>query len=286
MMENLEQEQGKKPDRVKERKKKSRRQIIIAVLVALTIVGVAGFFWSGTPSFCATCHEIRPHYEKWKVSSHRNVNCAQCHAEPGFFNYMMHKLGSWNYIFVHLLTPRAEIKLKRPIPNSSCIRCHTANRVISPGGDLLVPHQQHVNYQKLNCYQCHKNLHTALTGEREEEEKTVAAAYWHPVCWTQCHDGVHATNKCNACHTRKALPPSHKESGFAREHGRTYAKKIDCAECHGYTRDFCRDCHKKKPKSHLVGNFKATHRFEIKKKGLSTCQACHAADNICLRCHD
>ncbi len=274
-------------ERVEEVKpKKSRKKQAIIVLAVILVLAVAGFVYSSNPSFCNLCHEIKPYYASWAKSAHQNVNCIVCHSEPGFLNFLKHKFGSWNYIFVHLLFPDKPVKLKRPIPNESCEICHSANRVVSPGGDLVIPHQHHVEFLKLRCSDCHHNLHTTLEAGESEETTKVGAAYYHPVCWEKCHDGIRATNKCNACHTRKALPPSHRQADFSRLHGVTYPKKEDCAKCHGYTKDFCRDCHKKKPTSHLVGNYKATHRFDIAKKGLRTCQACHAEDNICLRCHD
>ncbi len=268
-------------------KKRNIKRDIVIILVILVVLAVVGFFWSSTPSFCGRCHELKPFYDTWKVSTHRNVSCIDCHSEPGFLNYLKHKLGSWSYIFAHITGQYPHpIKLKRDIPNESCERCHTRNRVVSPGGDLIIPHEHHLNQLKLKCFNCHSNLHVSISEAGLVTSPLAGAAFYHKLCWEKCHNGVYATNKCSSCHTKKALPVSHKQPDFLREHGRAYSKKEDCAKCHGYTPDFCRDCHTKKPSSHLAGNFKATHRYEIKNKGLSTCMACHAEDNICLRCHD
>jgi len=52
-----------------------------AVLLALAAVPAANLYYSSSRGEgCARCHEIRPNFEKWRQSAHRNVNCTGCHA--------------------------------------------------------------------------------------------------------------------------------------------------------------------------------------------------------------
>ena len=68
------------------------RAIVIAAIVAsaLALGGVA-LPLTDHPKFCATCHNIRPSYESWLVSSHKEVTCVACHVRPGIEGFLHDK---------------------------------------------------------------------------------------------------------------------------------------------------------------------------------------------------
>lgn len=49
------------------------------VLAALSIPGAHYYYQASWGEGCARCHEIRGNFESWQHSSHRKVNCVQCH---------------------------------------------------------------------------------------------------------------------------------------------------------------------------------------------------------------
>jgi len=60
---------------------RSRRFLILAAgLCLLLIVPAGSLLYEGSAGeSCARCHEIRPSYDVWNNSSHRAVNCKECH---------------------------------------------------------------------------------------------------------------------------------------------------------------------------------------------------------------
>ena len=51
------------------------------VVLALAAVPTASLYYSSSRGEgCARCHEIRPNFDSWRHSSHRKVNCTECHA--------------------------------------------------------------------------------------------------------------------------------------------------------------------------------------------------------------
>lgn len=57
----------------------------LIVVVAIVLVGLAGLvttgmvYGGGRGDRCASCHEIRPAVDAWRVSTHREVACNACH---------------------------------------------------------------------------------------------------------------------------------------------------------------------------------------------------------------
>jgi hypothetical protein len=69
-----------------------KRRIVLAALAALAVLALpAGslYYEYSAGASCARCHEIRRNYDVWQASSHRGVNCSDCHGgivtlDPGF----------------------------------------------------------------------------------------------------------------------------------------------------------------------------------------------------------
>lgn len=69
-----------------------KRRIAIAAIAALAVLALpAGslYYEYSAGASCARCHEIRRNYDVWQASSHRGVQCADCHGgivtlDPGF----------------------------------------------------------------------------------------------------------------------------------------------------------------------------------------------------------
>ena len=72
----------------------------VAILViVLGAVGTVGFVQiSSQPGFCKSCHIMRPYYDSWTTSSHRNVPCIQCHIAPGIRAEAMTKIQAANMV--------------------------------------------------------------------------------------------------------------------------------------------------------------------------------------------
>lgn len=50
-----------------------------ALLFLAASVSAAAAGLGAGPEFCASCHEIKPLVDNWKTSTHRNIQCTECH---------------------------------------------------------------------------------------------------------------------------------------------------------------------------------------------------------------
>jgi len=157
------------------------------------------------------------------------------------------------------------------------------------------------------CEECHELMrHDTkwLKGHGVQLAKFGETKQWsgwtmHQLCY-HCH----SQQSCDECH-KGALPESHKAPDFLERHGKLLALKAGqgtkdmgkeqaCATCH--TQRFCQNCHEgAKPKSHKQPGFvgqrrrgaeqrKSGHALEALRKGVFSCQTCHAL-SFCTNCH-
>ncbi|HEY3375391.1 MAG TPA: NapC/NirT family cytochrome c [Candidatus Aquicultor sp.] len=253
-----------------------RRLKLLGVAVVVVVLGSYGMLMAtNSPLFCQSCHEMKPAYGNWKTSVHAEVGCVDCHIKPGFGNLLLHKMMSYKEIVAHLTVynkpnaPKIHARDFEPV-NDACGQCHSMNRTYSFSGDLKVPHKLHLD-KGLTCPTCHSRVVHGNPDQRKPKMET---------CLT-CHDGKKAPDKCGACHTKKAVPASHKQGNWFKVHGQM-TKTINCGQCHNWRPDWCMQCHKQKPKSHLV-LWRSNHGANAK-ADRTGCNACHQ-ETFCLRCH-
>jgi len=161
--------------------------------------------------FCINCHEMKPNYYTWMITSHNNFGCLKCHQDI--------KVTTFAYKHMRGVIANPIVK-KDIIPDDVCKSCHTVdNRNVSPPGDIIFPHQLHV-IKQIDCVDCHNSVtHLRISDYIQEEfidknEEFVPAAFDQkqaeklvikgnqilmPACM-RCHNGDMATDACNACH--------------------------------------------------------------------------------------
>ena len=266
------------------------------------------------PGFCALCHEIRPEYATWRVSTHQKVTCTTCHFVPAADGKQPNLLGGellalkriYQQAFGLYFMP---IELKAPIPNGVCLGCHSPNRRPTPGrSDLIIPHDKHLA-QGLQCSLCHAGV---VHGRIAERDKTLDSDFdrWTPkVARSElvppftslemadclaCHKERGVSTRCETCHTTIRKPKSHQSPAWGSgEHGRAALSSVqECDLCHSLTAEplqvnaataagayargntLCSGCHRRKPPGH-AGNWRLRHG------------ATPRADTAgCLTCHD
>jgi len=281
-----EKKDPKKKGRIKERLKKifnkenAKKPIfwggvtgVVGLLMAL-IVGMIAF--TEQPVFCNTCHIMKGPYEVWEKSTHARVRCTVCHVKPGLYEMLLHKpkglLEVWAVITRNPAKP-AEV---HPPDNENCNLCHKAKRKVSTTGDLKMPHEAHIKLRGLKCVDCHRNLvHTV--NPRKKNLPTMITCY-------KCHDGKKAPNSCTACHTEKAVPEDHKSAEWTVVHSSVQQGDPSyCEKCHGWVKDYCSECHQRRPKSHMT-KWRTNHQTKIAADGKLSCAKCHQ-NEMCIRCH-
>ena len=276
--------------------------------------------------FCFYCHEMRPEYYTWEVSSHNKIDCWRCHVTTGPWLPFWVSLNGGANLVKHLTgLYEKPIKITYSIDNKRCLSCHTLESV-TPGGDIIIPHDQHLA-QGVACVTCHFGIVHYQIAERGETRGTYnnwsrEKALFQRQSLNQkllmdgcikCHEERGIATECGTCHLKIILPKNHGNPDWSVNHGLKAYENIDyCISCHmgkelikgvinanklyWYTRlnSFCRNCHLKRPQSHL-DQWIPNHDDAVGVKGQKSCYACHDTDKrsgincnpiYCNKCHN
>lgn len=244
--------------------------MVFAVLLAVNAAGAS----VNPGGLCTSCHEMKPALSSIQASSHSRVDCTTCHVE----NVGVEAVRMARRIVSHFGGPNATpIKLFTRIPNEECLACHTLKKV-SPSSDIKINHDIHINSLKLTCVQCHNRAaHPGQTDFSDGSRMTACL---------QCHDGKIAPKECNACHSTDRNRPAEHNNNWWRRHGQeAYKDTSSCKGCHGWTENFCKECHKSgRPPSH--DQTWAFMHAERARESAGGCTVCHEQQSFCNRCHE
>src|SRR5260370_19763330 len=110
-----------------------KRKLLRAALLGAAVVLVMGlpagslYYQYRSGASCARCHEIRKNYDAWHASSHRNVECGDCHGDITMLDPGFH-LGNLRRLVKHVRQGiRDPVRLgTRAIPRlmEQCRGCH------------------------------------------------------------------------------------------------------------------------------------------------------------------
>jgi len=249
---------------------KSVVALAIIVLLGLPVVSLL------QPGYYSRYPELTERMENWRTSTHARMSCADCHVEPGIDGYLSFAAKAVPAFYSQVVGGPDASNLLHVPTIAACQKCHTSYREVSSGGDLLIPHQAHVEVLEMECAFCHQDLvHTANPQGRNTPKMTF--------CLEECHDGTAASAECVDCHTRKEVPDNHLRDDWLLIHAEMIATE-DCGECHAWSPDYCAECHAERPPSH-TGNWKKLHQVPALERGSEGCKACHD-DAFCQECHD
>lgn len=253
----------------------------IAVLaVILGAVGTVGFVqFSSTPGFCKSCHIMRPYYDSWAASSHRNVPCIECHIAPGIKAEAMTKVQAANMV-VKYFTGAYGTRPWADIDDAACLRsgCHS-ERLIEGLVDykgVQFDHTKHLGEVRrgiqLRCTSCHSQIvqgsHIAVT----------------PSTCFLCHFKDRPVGEpiggCIGCHPNPPRVTS--PEGYVIDHPQFVKDRVDCLSCHSSvthgTGDAdsarCIECHNLPEELAKFNDPPLMHKVHV---------ADHHID--CLRCH-
>jgi hypothetical protein len=225
--------------------------LLLAVIVSFFAAGA--IVVTGQPGFCNSCHIMNDHYDSWKRSGHSNVNCLDCHLQPGFTGYIKGKINGLAQA-VDCMVGRVGTKPNATVKDASCLRseCHNTQELISKNIDyagIKFTHNNHIDKDvdgiKISCGTCHSHY-------EGDEHFTVN----NDACYT-CHflknsrtGGSVVQTSCTDCHQ---VPDKIIKRGLVTiNHADFVSYKASCEE----------SCHKK--------DINITSRVD---------------ENVCLNCH-
>ncbi|MGI6685236.1 MAG: NapC/NirT family cytochrome c [Bacillota bacterium] len=130
---------------------------LLGILIASYTLFMALYFPTSEPSFCATCHYIKPYVNSWENQSHKDVKCLFCHEKRGFLGKIDSKSRGLNYFYQEVTNQRTTIISHAKIFEQNCIACHLKDNkgyLTAPVLDL-----DHFNYlqQDRSCLECHRD---------------------------------------------------------------------------------------------------------------------------------
>ena len=101
-------------------------------ILGVAFLGVTNLFLhiSGTKTFCGQCHSMKHEYETFLLSSHRELDCVECHLPHDNFPHYLIEKGRTGMVDMYheMLRDYPErIKLDadaRKMVSENCLRCH------------------------------------------------------------------------------------------------------------------------------------------------------------------
>ncbi len=154
------------------------KTVLIVVFVAVlgVVAAAVAIPLTSAPKFCATCHTIKPSYDSWVQSSHKDVTCVACHVRPTFEGFIQDKAikGTHDVWVTFFGTPKKPEDLKATVYSEVCLSCHRNMLRISeiaerdlPGplkkAGLIMAHRKHMEaFEKRGkgegCTTCHATV--------------------------------------------------------------------------------------------------------------------------------
>jgi hypothetical protein len=111
---------------------KTKRTLLLGSLILLLVFILAanlGYYGGSTYSgkYCISCHQIRPSYDQWSHSSHRNMDCKECHGSALTLDPAMHATNLRHLYYQLTGRVPTRVLLKDPQVDAlvrNCRRCH------------------------------------------------------------------------------------------------------------------------------------------------------------------
>ena len=202
--------------------------LAIGIPVFIAAVVVVGLEMFSSPEFCSSCHNMKPYYENWKVSSHNEVNCIKCHSDPGLVPYLKTKANGLVEVAIYL-SGNLPTNYQSEVSDASCLRegCHSQEKLKEEKVDfekgISFAHETHLDTLKddfrLRCTSCHSQI-------VQDEHISVASS----TCFS-CHFKKEEPNEgiaeCTLCHSALAEMT---EAKF--NHEPIVKAGMDCLNCH------------------------------------------------------
>ena len=262
-----------------------RFYILLVIAGATSLVLFTGlFFYSMSPSFCNSCHIMRPYYQAWKTSKHNQVDCVTCHMPPQPRAAMWAKFQSINHV-VQLVTRKYSSKPYAQIEDASCLRsgCHSTNILagkITFKKGILFDHKFHLGDlrrgKQLRCTSCHSQI---VVGTHIEV--TESTCYLCHFKHSENQVGPLPLGNCTTCHEvpRKDL----QFKGFTFNHlDFVGARHVSCEKCHQDViqgegeapKKRCYSCHNQPERLAKYGDVTFMHETHVAKRKVD-CTRCH-----------
>lgn len=138
--------------------------ITLGLLIFLFLSALAGMKYTSRPDFCAYCHIMKPAVKTWSALPHKEVNCLECHADPGPIGYIKRKMGGIGEVYKYM-SGNYDGVFETKLNMANCIKCHSSESKFAKAKDITAtgvpraaefPHQD-ILKETPSCLECHND---------------------------------------------------------------------------------------------------------------------------------
>jgi nitrate/TMAO reductase-like tetraheme cytochrome c subunit len=255
---------------------------------------------SSTPTFCGTCHIMKPYFESWKQSKHARIACVECHIPPGITSEIRKKYEALSMVAKYF-TGTYSTNPWVEVDDAACLRCH--ERRLLEGKEVfhnvLFDHRPHLSESrrglKLRCTSCHSQI---VQGSHISVTSSTCA-----LCHFKNQELNTGSGRCLNCHQIPERVMT--TSGTAFDHSEVRRLDMDCRSCHAgvvrgdgaVPRERCITCHNQPDRLARFRDREFLHRMHVSEHKVN-CMNCHleiqhgkpdhpvvAAGGGCSSCH-
>jgi len=264
----------------KKKKRKIRFKTVLIALGILLVVFVVSVELTSTSRFCSACHYMKPFFQSWQNSSHKEIECKVCHYPPGIRNTMKAKMEGlvmvgryWTKLYLKS-KPWAEIQ------DESCLQkgCHDKRLLEGPVPFKTVTFDHKAHFadlrrgKELRCTSCHSQI-----VQGQHITVTESSCY---ICHFKKTENFPQVSACVNCHKRDFLVSA--KSRY--NHQIVYDRNFPCDKCHSQVivgdgivpRENCFKCHFEQDRLDKYGDTNLVHVNHIAKNKIE-CTQCHLA---------
>ncbi len=242
--------------------------------------------YSSSAEFCVSCHYMKPYYDSWKHSSHRDVTCTKCHYKPGLKSSLETKFEGLAQLTTYITGTQGSMPAAQ-VDDASCLRdgCHEKRLLegkVAFGG-VLFDHKAHLTTlrrgKKLRCTSCHSQI-------VQGQHMTVTPNTCY-LCHFQGYEQEELADGCTTCHITSEAEAN--QYGLELFHKDSPQYGAECMSCHrdaiqgtGAISDSrCTSCHNSADHLARRNDVEFLHEWHITKKKID-CLQCHT--EIIHRC--
>ncbi len=259
-------------------KRKKRRLLLFGVPVVLIGLFIVSVEVTSTSTFCSSCHYMKPFFESWKTSSHKDVQCKVCHYPPGMKSFFRTKIEG--LVMVGRYWTRLYVKSKpwAEIQDESCLRPGCHDRRLLEGkvkfGQVVFDHKAHFDDlkrgKKLRCTSCHSQI-----VQGEHITVTPSSCF---LCHFKDKTPEVRTGECAVCHRKDELLALKERF----DHTPVFDNGYRCDKCHSrivsgdgeVPKENCDKCHFERDRLEKYNDTDLMHRTHITANKIE-CEQCH-----------
>jgi nitrate/TMAO reductase-like tetraheme cytochrome c subunit len=259
--------------------------VVLGIAAAgFVIFFLSTLYYTTSPSFCKSCHNMVPYYDSWKGSKHHSVTCVACHYPPETKAAIWAKIQAFNSV-VQYMTQKYSSRPYAQVEDASCLRegCHSQKfleKEITYKKAIHFNHRFHLGdlklFGKMRCVSCHSQV---VVSNHFEASDTP--------CFL-CHlkgfgesKGSLPVGNCLTCHE---VPKKDIElPGLTFNHQNFVgARHVSCEKCHfdvvqgdGHaSKQRCYICHNQPDRLAKYGDTALLHDTHVAKRKVD-CARCH-----------